>query len=491
MSDVFPYNPGYFPQFAGGPIYPGRYRSTGAQLVLGFTHIFTPTLLLEFRAGYSRLANTGQPPKVPANFMDSLGIPGIDGYGQNSQGVAAFTITGADLVGGSGNIPFIKVTDNYQTSYHLTWTHDKQTIKWGYDLFRREMNTVQAGSPSGAFSFTGQFTQNPSAPGGTGSGIADALLGLDASGSLSVWQEVGTRRWEHGLYFQDDYRVTNKLTLNMGVRWELTTPWTEMHNRLANFVPSANTVLPIGSPQVPGNALYTPNWKDFGPRFGLSYSIDPKTVIRAGYGYFFDFTSVSVNTLGTENPPFSGTLAITNNTTATNLPGSITPLSNGFLPYQSFGSFNPAGLSIAWWPQHAPDSSVQQRNVIVAARVAVPDRADCCLRWHTRRAPDRFAQHQPARPRTGRGPRTTPVPDVLNHQQRAAFGRFVLQRPAGNSRAPLRRGSGIPRRLLLVALYRYHQHPGSWQSAESALLHLRPGSVRFRYPAQPGRQREL
>jgi hypothetical protein len=145
----------------------------------------------------------------------------------------------------------------------------------------------------------------------------------------------------------------------------MATPWTEEHNRLANFVPSAGTVLPVGSAQVPGNAIYFPNWKDFGPRFGLSYAIDPKTVIRAGYGYFFDFTSISVNTLGTENPPFSGTLSITNNVTATNLPNGITPLSQGFLPYQSFGSFNPAGLSVAYWIPHQPDSSVQQRNVSV------------------------------------------------------------------------------------------------------------------------------
>ncbi len=91
-------------------------------------------------------------------------------------------------------------------------------VKWGYDLFRRAMNTVQMGSPSGSFSFTGQFTQNPAHAAGTGAGLADTLLGLDASASLSVWQETGTRRWEHGLYIQDDYRITNKLTLNLGVR---------------------------------------------------------------------------------------------------------------------------------------------------------------------------------------------------------------------------------------------------------------------------------
>ena len=365
VSDVHPYNPGYFPKYAGGPIFPGPYDSTGTQPVFGFTHIFTPSLLGEFRAGYSRLKNFGEPPELGTKFMDEIGIPGIDGYGRTAQGIAVFNITGVDQVGGSGNIPFIKATNNYQTSYHFTWTHSRQTVKWGYDVFKRGMNTVQAGSPSGNFAFNGQFTQNPASAAGTGSGMADALLGLDSSGTLSVWQEVGTKRWEHGLYLQDDYRITNKLTVNLGVRWEMATPWVEQHDRMANFVPSAGTVYPVGSPQIPGRSIYFANYKDFGPRFGISYAITPRTVIRAGYGYFYDFNSVSVNNLGTESPPFSGTLSITNNTTATNLVTGITPLSSGFLPYRSYGSFTPAGLSFAYWSPHEPDSTVQQRNISI------------------------------------------------------------------------------------------------------------------------------
>jgi len=358
-------NPGYFPQYAGGPIFPGNYSSTGNQAIIGYTHVFSPNLLSEFRTGYSRLDNKGINFNQGSNFMDAIGIPGIDGYGYNWQAVGVFGITGVDQVGGTGNIPFVKATNNYQWGYHLTWIHDRHTVKWGYDLFRRGMNTVQMGSPSGNFSFNGQFTQNPAKPAGTGAGLADALLGLDSSASLSVWQETGTRRWEHGFYIQDDYRVTNKLTMNIGLRYEIATPWTEIHNRLANLIPALGNVFPVASQQIPQNTMYDANYADFGPRFGISYALTPKTVIRAGFGYFYDFTSESVNSLGNNNAPFAGNLLIANNTSATDLVNGITPLSKGFLPYQPIGQFATAGTSVSYFPRSDPDMTIQQRNISI------------------------------------------------------------------------------------------------------------------------------
>lgn len=358
-------NPGYFPQYSGGPIFPGNYSSDGDQGVIGYTHVFSPTFLAEFRAGYSRLDNTGVNFNQGSNFMNQIGIPGIDGYGYQWQAVGVFTITGTSTVGGTGNIPFVKATNNKQFSWHFNWIHDRHSIKWGYDLFRRGMNTVQMADPSGSFSFTGQYTQNPASPNGTGSGMADALLGLDASAALSVWQETGTRRWEHSLFIQDDYRVTNKLTLNLGLRYELTTPWREIHNRLANFLPALDNIFPVNSPQIPQDTMYNANYLDFEPRFGLAYQLLSKTVLRASYGIFYDFTSESVNSLGNNNAPFAGNLAITNNVDATNLVTGITPLSAGFLPYQPIGNFATLGSSVSFFPRNDPDAQVRQANVSI------------------------------------------------------------------------------------------------------------------------------
>ena len=356
-------NPGYFPAYSGGPIFPGNYTTTGDQGVIGYTHVFSPSFLASFRTGYSRIDNTGINFNQGSMFMNQIGIPGIDNYGYQWQAVAVFAITGVSQVGGTGNIPFVKATNNKQDSWQFNWIHDRHNIKWGYDLFRRGMNTVQMGSPSGSFSFTGQWTQNPSSPTGTGVGLADALLGLDASGSMSIWQETGTRRWEHGLYFQDDYRVTNKLTLNLGLRYEITTPWTEIHNRLANFVPALDNYYVVGTPQVPGSSLYDANYKDFEPRIGLAYQVLPKTLIRAGVGIFYDFTSESVNSLGNNNAPFAGNLAITQSSVS-GLPtaAGVIPLSQGFLPYQPIGQFATLGTSGTEYPTHDPDAEIFQRN---------------------------------------------------------------------------------------------------------------------------------
>ena len=363
-------NPGYFPEYAGGPIFPGNYTTDGTQGVLGYSHVFSPSFLSEFRAGYSRIINTGVNFNQGTNFMDQIGIPGIDGYGYQWQAVGAFTITGWSQVGGTGNIPFVKATNNKQYSWHFNWIHDRHNVTFGYDLFRRGMNTVQMGSPSGQFSFTGQFTQNPAHAAGTGNGLADALLGLDASAALSIWQETGTRRWEHGLYINDDYRITNKLTLNLGLRYELVTPWTEVHNRLANFIPALGDVYPVGSPQFPQYTMYDANYRDFEPRIGFAYQLTNKTVIRSGWGIFYDFTSESVNSLGNNNAPFAGNLSIVN--IPGGLPGAAgnTPLSQGFLPYQPIGKFLTAGTSVSYFPLHDPDAQVRQGNLSIQQQLS-------------------------------------------------------------------------------------------------------------------------
>jgi hypothetical protein len=156
----------------------------------------------------------------------------------------------------------------------------------------------------------------------------------------------------------------------MGLRWEVATPWTEVHNRMSNLNLTDGQIYTVGTPQEPGQSIYNANWLDFEPRFGLAWQADPKTVVRAGFGFFYDFTSESINSLGTDNPPFSATLLIANNVNATNLATGITPLSQGFLPYQTIGQFSPAGQSITFWPRNDPDMLIMQRNISIQRQLS-------------------------------------------------------------------------------------------------------------------------
>ena len=114
------------------------------------------------------------------------------------------------------------------------------------------------------------------------------------------------RQHVNSLYVQDDWRVTPKLTVNLGLRWEFSTPPWERDNLWSNFDPATNTLVRATSGSIYNRALVNPDYKDFGPRLGLAYTVMPKTVIRAGYGISYD----SFNRTGSPAEVINGPLAI-------------------------------------------------------------------------------------------------------------------------------------------------------------------------------------
>ena len=114
------------------------------------------------------------------------------------------------------------------------------------------------------------------------------------------------RQHVHSLYVQDDWRVTSKLTLNLGLRWEFATPVWERDNNWSNFNPATNTLVKATNGSLYNRALVHPDYKDFGPRLGLAYSVDSKTVVRAGYGISYSF----FNRAGSAEEGINGPLAI-------------------------------------------------------------------------------------------------------------------------------------------------------------------------------------
>jgi hypothetical protein len=185
---------------------------------------------------------------------------------------------------------------------HMRGAH---TLKAGYDGRLIQVNNRESRATSGTFSFTAGMTQGPTATAAAsnrGNSIASLLLGTGSSGSLiNSFKDVAATSWYTALYFQDDWRVSKRLTLNLGVRYDLDTPRTERYNRMNYFDPTIASPL---AKMVPGysnltgglvfvgvdgrpRTQYHMDTNNFAPRIGFAYQLDDKTAIRGGWGNIF------------------------------------------------------------------------------------------------------------------------------------------------------------------------------------------------------------
>jgi len=172
-------------------------------------------------------------------------------------------------LGEGGNVPLVKINNNYQVTDTMTLIHGIHSFRFGGEVNRRQINTFDTGTPLGAFTFNGQFTNRgigvPTV--GTGIAMADFLLGAPGSVAYTVINGLtGDRKSEFSTFVQDDIRLTSRLTVNLGLRYDLFTPIVEVAGRMANFVPALGDLFPAGSPEVNGSrATVRTNYRNFGP----------------------------------------------------------------------------------------------------------------------------------------------------------------------------------------------------------------------------------
>lgn len=177
---------------------------------------------------------------------------------------------------------------------NITWISGKHTYKFGFDIRANGDNTFSTNRDAGFFDFSFLETSLPGNP-NTGAGYASFLLGAANAGEAWVYGtgSIGNRSRYYAMFLQDDYKVTPKLTLNLGLRYDIQKPRYEVANRFATFDP---TLPNPGAGGRPGAIRFaTPDqrtfadtdWRQFGPRFGLAYSLDSNTVLRGGYGIYY------------------------------------------------------------------------------------------------------------------------------------------------------------------------------------------------------------
>lgn len=259
------------------------------------THVFTPTLLNEFRVGVTRLVFPFSGLAAGENFPDQLGmhpsIPRDTMPRMNIQGYPSWPSSLATLKG------FI-TNHSVQLLNNVTKTLGKHTLKAGLDLRQNQYNLLQCNRCSGEFSFNNVLTGNPLQPAGTGDGLASFLLGAVATGSVESAQGITYQSISHSYYFQDDWKALPRLTLNLGFRYDYQQVPGERFNRLSNFNPFAanpRNNLPGRlefAGQEYGRTAVGADFNDFSPRFGFALDLtgNGRMAIRGGYGIFYPYT---------------------------------------------------------------------------------------------------------------------------------------------------------------------------------------------------------
>jgi hypothetical protein len=192
--------------------------------------------------------------------------------------------------------------------------------------------------------------------------LADFAFGLPTQVSLAPFLVGSYRQRQYFLYAQDDWRVTSKLTLNIGMRWEYATPRWERDNVLTNFDPASNTMLPAASGGAYSRTLVNPDYGNWGPRFGFAYSVAPKTVVRGGYGISYVHLNRlgSADELGINFPQV--VLGIVNQSIpagSSSLPASFITAPNFPANFLNPATINTANVNIAYVPKDTRWPSVQ------------------------------------------------------------------------------------------------------------------------------------
>ena len=287
--------------------------------VLGDTYSFSPTTILETRVSYQRF-NYDRTPESVGYDLTKLGWPAADNTEATFRVLPLPVINGFDTNNtfgsqGGGSI-IIDRNDNYRIASTLTKIINKHTVQFGGEFMRMTHNYAQSNIPTGIFNFNPDLTAaNGNNTAGSGLGLATFLLGYPSGGNASSPALVAAQQYYPALFVNDNWHLTPKLTINAGVRWEHSGPWTERFNRISFFDPTQNnSVLSAAGINVPGNidlvksptdsyrSGIRPDWKQFAPRIGAAYQLGDKTVVHGGYGVFWLPNDVAWDTSPNNDP---------------------------------------------------------------------------------------------------------------------------------------------------------------------------------------------
>lgn len=368
----------------------GYQRILDQQIALGYTGSFGANRLLDVRLGISR-TKAGKTPISEGTtpvMVNGAPIPGLGSLAKSFQGgLPAVSISGGfSSFGRQTTNPQFQNPALLDPSVAYTWIKGKQSLKFGFEYEHIWMGVFDNNPPYGSFAFGGSYSSPTKV---ADAYWADFLFGTTSTYSLANAFEAHLRQTLDSAYVQDDFKVNSKLTLNLGLRWEYGSPYSDANNYISNWDPVSQTVLTINPTATAGNGitptkgsgvygktLVNPDWADFSPRIGFAYSPLPMWSIRGGFGTgYVHYTRAGSGNITAINAPQAQFAAVsqikptTSNHCSTPLPaqiiatGTTTPTcyataSQGF-PAGLVTSFNPATDNITWVPKNTRDSYVE------------------------------------------------------------------------------------------------------------------------------------
>lgn len=318
---------------------------------LGWTHVFGPSLVNEARIGYVRFGFFRLQEDRNVDVVNALRIGGLTDAGKTpfNNGAPQISLTGYVTIGGPTNLPQGRHDNNYNYIENMTYIKGTHTMKFGVDVLHILFNSFFTSFGRGSFAFQPIFT---------GNSVADMLLGLPQQADRNTGEPFHNAiANNYGVYFQDDWKITPKLTLNYGLRYDLDPPETERVNKIASFDPSTNTIktaqglrysidpktgLLVGARDSSlGEHMWDYDYNNFAPRVGIAYRPfgGTKTVVRAGFGSFYNhqITGNGITPLN-RNSPFR------NRSTAGPFTATTRPLPNLTNVFSSNVTVVPPGI---------------------------------------------------------------------------------------------------------------------------------------------------
>ena len=407
--------PGPFGGIAdGGAFFAGDQSSTSWNSVVSESHQFAPTTVNEFRVGYNRLSATRtQPnantPGIPAKF----GIQGVP-QGNSNGGLGTIFLAGLNQLGSNGYLPSIELSTTTQLTDNITKVAGRQTLKAGFEWARLGFNILQPPAGRGTWSFNGLYTEVPTTSGGntglaqmlitptpgTLAGAANYVGGADNVNASNI-ANTSMKHIYYAGYFQDDYKLSQKFTLNLGMRYEYFGQLVENYGNQANFLlTGANGHSTFLLTQKRCDTPFSADFKaaaekdgidiacsgqsglgesqktNFSPRVGFAYQVTPKLVARGGYGYFYG--GFENSTVGTYFAfPFQFSLSypyLVPDKPITYSNGSIGTLETGLtgIPLTT-AAVEPGGVSFTGEDYHMPTPNTQGYNLTLQYALTTND----------------------------------------------------------------------------------------------------------------------